>query len=951
MNQQNKKKEDETGYFTINQEEEETSEDLESEEDEITEEEEAKLEKRQRKKKKNPTAVTTPQSTQKNGEEKEKENEEIDEESEVEGDHSYNAYDEYYDTQETEGVETGKPALQPSYAETENNNIAKKKKQMKKKKLKRKGTTNLKVEAGVAPGIELEENDKELNKKKQEMLKKGLESGMKRRNSMSQIAGQSGIRRVSSSLQYMDEMKEMTPLSDVIENTLNEEKVQFCERKITPETLDVSVMLAEALRMRNKYTKVCYPWEKKARENASTSFEPEEENESGEDEEEDSDHRTKHPTQFGKKATSIEASEESFYMRKGVVTFAKPNREKFKPPVSYLHHYKDFKFLRRLLWNAATKSYCHHRLRMLELKFTLYRSLCQRAELSEQKDVPHRDFYNVRKVDNHIHCSSSMNQKHLLRFIKRKIKRQPNDKVYVKKGKELTLAEVCEDLKLNPYDLSVDSLEVHAGGQVVKHRFDKFNSKYNPFGVPQLREIFLKTDNHIKGRYFAEIVKETFTDMEESKYTHSEPRVSIYGRKIEEWNNLANWAIDNDVFSENIRWMIQIPRLFHLHKAKGLVENFEEMLENIFLPLFKVTKDPSSNPKLHQFLQHVVAFDHVDDESKSEGRFHSHLPPPDVWDKSNPPYAYYSYYLWANIHVLNQYRASKGLNTFGFRPHAGEAGDITHLISTYLCADGIAHGLELRRSPVLEYLYYLTQIGMSMSPLSNNHLFLKYNRSPFPEYFQRGHNVTLSTDDPLMFHFTKEPLVEEYSIAAQVWHFSPADLCEIARNSVLQSGWDHQTKKHWLGDNYTSWGVESNDMSKSNVPPLRVQYRYETLLSEHLFIEKCLLQKKENNDLPHTVQPILSREQLFYQISMMKTKFASLESNNPLNANPVIHEPSPFQVTRTEFPDPQKPSIVVTTKPSVSWKSPLILSSLVLSTLSVSHLAYSLYRYLKSTKN
>jgi AMP deaminase len=28
--------------------------------------------------------------------------------------------------------------------------------------------------------------------------------------------------------------------------------------------------------------------------------------------------------------------------------------------------------------------------------------------------------------------------------------------------------------------------------------------------------------------------------------------------------------------------------------------------------------------------------------------------------------------------------------------------------------------------------------------------------------------VSISTDDPLQFHFTKEPLMEEYSIAAQV---------------------------------------------------------------------------------------------------------------------------------------------------------------------------------------
>lgn len=39
------------------------------------------------------------------------------------------------------------------------------------------------------------------------------------------------------------------------------------------------------------------------------------------------------------------------------------------------------------------------------------------------------------------------------------------------------------------------------------HRFDKFNAKYNPIGESILREIFIKTDNHIEGKYFAHIVK------------------------------------------------------------------------------------------------------------------------------------------------------------------------------------------------------------------------------------------------------------------------------------------------------------------------------------------------------------------------------------------------------------------------------------------------------------
>ncbi len=136
------------------------------------------------------------------------------------------------------------------------------------------------------------------------------------------------------------------------------------------------------------------------------------------------------------------------------------------------------------------------------------------------------------------------------------------------------------------------------------------------------------------------------------------------------------------------------------------------------------------------------------------------------------------------------------------------------------------------QSPVLQYLYYLAQVPIAMSPLSNNSLFLEYSKNPLREFLQKGLCVSLSTDDPLQFHYTKvressywewcawnqtlptlnesiinlllsavrwcdfmylqEALMEEYAIAAQLWKLSTCDVCEIARNSVLQSGLSHQ---------------------------------------------------------------------------------------------------------------------------------------------------------------
>lgn len=39
----------------------------------------------------------------------------------------------------------------------------------------------------------------------------------------------------------------------------------------------------------------------------------------------------------------------------------------------------------------------------------------------EQQSI-HRDFYNIRKVDTHIHHAACMRAKHLLRFIAEKLK-------------------------------------------------------------------------------------------------------------------------------------------------------------------------------------------------------------------------------------------------------------------------------------------------------------------------------------------------------------------------------------------------------------------------------------------------------------------------------------------------------------------------------------------------
>ncbi|KAM0437395.1 hypothetical protein ACHAPT_001757 [Fusarium lateritium] len=488
--------------------------------------------------------------------------------------------------------------------------------------------------------------------------------------------------------------------------------------------------------------------------------------------------------------------------------------------------------------DGPSKSFAFRRLQYLEGKFNLYVLLNEYQETADSKKVPHRDFYNVRKVDTHVHHSACMNQKHLLRFIKSKMKKFPNEVVLFRDGKHLTLAEVFASINLTAYDLSIDTLDMHAHTDSF-HRFDKFNLKYNPIGESRLRTIFLKTDNFIHGRYLAEITKEVISDLESSKYQMVEWRISIYGKSIDEWDKLAAWVVDNKLFSHNVRWLIQIPRLYDVYKASGLMETFEQVVKNVFQPLFEVTKDPSSHPKLHIFLQRVIGFDSVDDESKVERRLFKKFPVPKVWDtKQNPPYSYWIYYLYSNLASLNYWRSKRGFNTLVLRPHCGEAGDSEHLAVAALCCHSISHGLLLRKVPLLQYMFYLEQIGIAMSPLSNNALFLAYERNPFHQYFKRGLNVSLSTDDPLQFAFTKEPLIEEYAVAAQIYKLSPVDMCELAKNSVKQSGYELSVKEQWLGPGCDKPGKEGNTMVKTNVPDRREEFRHFTLMQEREVLAK-----------------------------------------------------------------------------------------------------------------
>jgi len=175
-----------------------------------------------------------------------------------------------------------------------------------------------------------------------------------------------------------------------------------------------------------------------------------------------------------------------------------------------------------------------------------------------------------------------------------------------------------------------------------------------------------------------------------------------------------------------------------------------------------------------------------------------------------------------NLQKLNSLCSQNfGTGEIVLRPHCGEAGETHHLITTFLMAQGISHGIKLEDSSVTQYLFYLTQIPIGMSLLSNATLFLRYRDNPFIKFFHRGLNVTLTTDDPMMFHITDVPLLEEYACARASFDLDQVDLCELARNSGRAAFSNHE--RDFL------YGEDHQDPNKTNVPRRRMLHRLKKL--------------------------------------------------------------------------------------------------------------------------
>jgi AMP deaminase len=393
--------------------------------------------------------------------------------------------------------------------------------------------------------------------------------------------------------------------------------------------------------------------------------------------------------------------------------------------------------------SGAMRSFCFQRLQLLDSAFKMHVTINGTLENEAKSDLLGTDFYRTMKIDNHIHLAAAATAKQFVDFVRDKLENE-GDTVVMEDGQ--TLKQVFDKAGLDSDHLTIDAFNVLADYSVYQ-RFDNFNSKYSPFRMAQMRKIFLKTDNHINGRYFAELTKIVLSRHEQRKGHTSacEMRLSVYGMERNEWLNLAKWVLTDwvggiypgNMLSSRNRWMVQIPRLWRVYCKKGGGVSFQNMLENLFIPLFEATLYPEEHPEVAELLSNIVGIDSVDDEGCLEvSALHpqpgcslvcisNHVlllykapltcDKPSSWtQEENPAYSWQIYYLWANLEVLNRVRKSKGLNTIAFRPHAGETGDTMHLAATYMLCRSINHGINLDKQVSLQYLYYLDQVSLVM---------------------------------------------------------------------------------------------------------------------------------------------------------------------------------------------------------------------------------------------
>jgi adenosine deaminase len=136
-------------------------------------------------------------------------------------------------------------------------------------------------------------------------------------------------------------------------------------------------------------------------------------------------------------------------------------------------------------------------------------------------------------------------------------------------------------------------------------------------------------------------------------------------------------------------------------------------------------------------------------------------------------------------------------NNLAVTVHAGEGdgADSVRQAVHSCCANRLGHATRLIEDPSLTQYVNDRRIGLEICLTSNVHTgaAASYEKHPLREYFDRGMNVSLNTDNRLMSGTT---LTDEYLYAAKYLDFTFDELCTLSLNGFESSflPWEQRTK-------------------------------------------------------------------------------------------------------------------------------------------------------------
>ena len=76
-------------------------------------------------------------------------------------------------------------------------------------------------------------------------------------------------------------------------------------------------------------------------------------------------------------------------------------------------------------------------------------------------------------------------------------------------------------------------------------------------------------------------------------------------RRVDEWDKLAEWALNNNIYSDNVKWLVQVPRLYDIYKVYEQLPVGSNLLLNTVCSIVPATLRGHQRPSLTPGSPHV----------------------------------------------------------------------------------------------------------------------------------------------------------------------------------------------------------------------------------------------------------------------------------------------------------------------------------------------------------